>query len=360
MKKNKKGFTLIELLSVIIILGIILAIAVPRILDVINKSREESLESSAKLLIRTIEQEYEIRVMQGEEVLLTGNCTEYNWDPTNGSCTYSINEGIVTVTITGAGKFEGLMAEGTKESITIVAGEGSGTELPETEEITYVYDLDTVGENANPCLIDGLEFTHIEDKRDSENHKIYAVTKIGTQCWFAENLAYTTPECLAPTWNSSSPFNACREHSTSWGTEVLYQWGAVMNGSTTEGAQGLCPIGWTIPTDDEWKELEIELGMTEVAANNIGYRGTDQGQQLKSTNPSWGGTTNPVGFDALPAGFRGTSGTLNVVGSLGFWWSSSPSGSNAWRRRLYSSGSDVVRSTDSQADGHSVRCLLDN
>ena len=44
MKNNKKGFTLIELLAVIVILAIIMVIAVPQILNVIQSSREFSLE----------------------------------------------------------------------------------------------------------------------------------------------------------------------------------------------------------------------------------------------------------------------------------------------------------------------------
>ena len=47
---KKKGFTLIELLAVIVILGIITVIAVPKILDIINKSRESASNSSIKLI----------------------------------------------------------------------------------------------------------------------------------------------------------------------------------------------------------------------------------------------------------------------------------------------------------------------
>ena len=48
--KKEKGFTLIELLAVIIILGIITVVAVPKILDVISKSKESATSSSIKLV----------------------------------------------------------------------------------------------------------------------------------------------------------------------------------------------------------------------------------------------------------------------------------------------------------------------
>ena len=40
--KNQKGFTLVELLAVIVILGIIAAIAIPSIGGIIDKSKEDA------------------------------------------------------------------------------------------------------------------------------------------------------------------------------------------------------------------------------------------------------------------------------------------------------------------------------
>ncbi|MDR4948752.1 type II secretion system protein [Neobacillus cucumis] len=49
--KEQKGFTLIELLAVIVILGIIAAIAIPAIGNVINKSKEKAEVQDALLII---------------------------------------------------------------------------------------------------------------------------------------------------------------------------------------------------------------------------------------------------------------------------------------------------------------------
>ena len=206
---------------------------------------------------------------------------------------------------------------------------------------------------------------------DSRDGKTYATVQIGDQCWMADNLRYTTSTCLSADWNTSAPLNACREHSTSWGTEVLYQWGAAMNGSITPGDQGLCPVGWYIPTHDDITTLERYVcnaaGNSNCATNfpfdttTTGWRGTNEGDRLKSSNPYW--CNNATGcasseFNKKPAGSRNSSGSLSFVGSFGYWWSSSPSGSNAWRRFLSSGYSDVNRWTGSQAYGYSVRCLL--
>ena len=52
--KKEKGFTLIELLAVIVLLAILMVIAVPKILNVIENSRESAAEISAKVYIDTI------------------------------------------------------------------------------------------------------------------------------------------------------------------------------------------------------------------------------------------------------------------------------------------------------------------
>ena len=55
---NKKGFTLIELLAVIVILAIILLIAMPIVLNVINEAREGAFDSTAQGLVKAAETEF--------------------------------------------------------------------------------------------------------------------------------------------------------------------------------------------------------------------------------------------------------------------------------------------------------------
>ena len=51
---NKKAFTLIELLAVIVILGVLLMIAIPKVSQYINKSKKDSYISEAKLYIDAV------------------------------------------------------------------------------------------------------------------------------------------------------------------------------------------------------------------------------------------------------------------------------------------------------------------
>ena len=66
-------------------------------------------------------------------------------------------------------------------------------------------------------------------------------------------------------------------------SEYLNSYGRLYNWYAVDDARGLCPSGWHVPTDEEFMTLEMELGMSESEANDTGWRGTDQGTQMKSS-----------------------------------------------------------------------------
>ena len=205
---------------------------------------------------------------------------------------------------------------------------------------------------------------------DARDSKSYTTVQIGTQCWMKENLniGVMINSTSGGTDNDGEQTNNsiiekyCYSNNTSncdtYGG--LYQWNEMMQYVTTAGTQGICPNGWHIPTDDEWKTMEMHLGMTQAQADDISLRGTDEGEKMKSTS-GWynnGNGTNSSGFTALPGGYRHGNGSFHYLGSNGYWWSSTEgSGSNAWNRNLYYDNDRVSRSNYSKAYGFSVRCL---
>ncbi len=85
---------------------------------------------------------------------------------------------------------------------------------------------------------------------DSRDGQEYEWVKIGDQVWMAENLNY-----------------AQHDEGNSGRYGRLYDWAAVMQGENSSnnnpsGVQGVCPDGWHVPSDEEWKELEMKLGMS--------------------------------------------------------------------------------------------------
>jgi uncharacterized protein (TIGR02145 family) len=209
----------------------------------------------------------------------------------------------------------------------------------------------------------------------------YDLVVIGDQCWFAENLRTehyangdAIPANLSDSEWSSTTSGAVAVYGEDAGCDdyspdgdacdpawSLDEYGRLYNWYAVDDARGLCPTGWHVPTDGEFMTLEMELGLSESDANNTGWRGTDQGAQMKTTH-GWydgGNGTNSSGFSGLPGGNRSTNGLFYYAGFNGYWWSSSPSGSLAWLRALDFDDSSVFRYVSNLRSGFSVRCLRD-
>ena len=80
MNKNK-GFTLIELLAVIVLLAILMVVAVPKILNVIENSRKSAAESSIKLVKDAIRSQVTSESMMGTNFTSDeSGCYTFNFD----------------------------------------------------------------------------------------------------------------------------------------------------------------------------------------------------------------------------------------------------------------------------------------
>ncbi|MDD4033417.1 MAG: fibrobacter succinogenes major paralogous domain-containing protein [Bacteroidales bacterium] len=220
--------------------------------------------------------------------------------------------------------------------------------------------------------------------RDSRDGKVYKTVTIGEQVWMAENLAYLPddPGVVGPAIGSETEPHfyvygyygtnvAAAKATTDYITYgVLYNWPAAMNGAASSNAnpssvQGICPEGWHLPSDNEWKQLEMYLGMSKETADGFGWRGTDECGKLKEAGTThWEdpnkGATNESGFAALPGGCRRANGTFNYIGFYGELWNSTENNSDeAWYRYLPYDYSNVLRSYANKDYGFSVRCVRD-
>ncbi len=149
----------------------------------------------------------------------------------------------------------------------------------------------------------------------------------------------------------------------------LYQWGEMMQYVTTEGAQGICPTGWHLPTHDEYTELERAVCTSGTCTTDFPYdntttglRGTNEGDKLKTAGDCFtcDGSEGSSGFEALLAGNRAPGvGLFYDSGVYTLFWSSTESGANAWRPYLGSGNAGVSRNTLDKLYGFSVRCVKD-
>lgn len=176
---------------------------------------------------------------------------------------------------------------------------------------------------------------------DSRDNQTYSIIEIGEQTWFAENLNYEVPD----SW--------CYDNDPANGDVYgrLYPWSEV---------QTACPGGWHTATDEEWKTLEMHLGMSQADADGTETRGTDEGKKLKSTSawPPEDIGTDEVGFNAIPAGIYNPTGNFHYMGSYTSWWTLNEYASNvSWYRFVEDDNDRVGRHTYQKTYGFSIRCI---
>lgn len=212
---------------------------------------------------------------------------------------------------------------------------------------------------------------------DSRDGQTYKTVKIGTQIWMAENLnyAYTDVSYNYGNYTSDSTswcYNDSVEYCAKYGR--LYTWAAAMDSAgtwTTNGkgcgydseacsptypVRGICPEGWHLPSEDEWKRLITAVGGSSAV-----------GQMLKSTG-GWnkisgyvdsGNGIDAYSFSALPAGYRNYSGYKDEGRNADFWVSTKNSGYFAYAMSLTSTNSITGLANTFIGDGYSVRCVKD-
>lgn len=202
---------------------------------------------------------------------------------------------------------------------------------------------------------------------------IYKTVKIGNQWWMAENLRTTKYRNGQLIRSESDPVEWSKLVNGAYcyydnKTDNLKTYGCLYNWFAINDSNQLAPEGWHIPSDAEWKTLEMELGMNDAEANKLGWRGSDEGEKLKVEAPLGWTVVSPIwannesGFTALAGGCRLFNGTWADPGlfASAFWWSLTEQNENeAWYRYLDKKNANVFRSHTYKNYGFSVRCVKD-
>lgn len=208
-------------------------------------------------------------------------------------------------------------------------------------------------------IISGLTGNYLTDSRDGQ---IYKTVSIGSQTWMAQNLNYETA--------NSYCYNDSAKYCSKYGR--LYTWAAAMDsvgiwstngkGCGYDGScspiypvHGVCPSGWHLPSEDEFKTLF-------TAVDGWSY-GSYVGKKLKSTSgwSDWeyygvksGNGSNDYSFSALPAGFRNDNDEYKCEGEAARFWSSTQD-----YVYLTNVGDNSGLSIAHKGNGFSVRCVKD-
>lgn len=394
------GFTIVELLVVIVVIGILAAITVVSYTGISQKAIVSSLQSDLSSSARQLNlfnvdnDQYPASVDDCPSPAAGNICLKFSGGNTldsytrptpqsfilsikNGSNIYEITDNSGSVSIIPVPLIAIAATSGTAEADSILtAGATNPVEASPTatyqwqraDDSNFTVSLTDIpgATNTTYTLVTADVGKYIRVKVTGTSHfpgTVYSAglgtiaaspwLTIGTQTWAKTNLNVGAMLASGPTipTNDGTVQKWCYGNSAANCTTYggLYQWDEMMGYTTTAGTQGICPVGSHIPTDNDWKILEVQLGMTQGQADASGWRGTDQGTKLKS-----GGTS---GLDIPLGGTRGIDGSFYSLSSDAHLSSSSESGAFAWSRYLTSGSATVYRNTYVKDFGFSVRCL---
>jgi uncharacterized protein (TIGR02145 family) len=189
----------------------------------------------------------------------------------------------------------------------------------------------------------------VKDSYDNE----YNAVLIGTQTWLAEN--------LKSGYSGSVCYNGNSTNCDKYGALFI------------DGSGFACPMGWRLPSDEDWEILINYAGGASVAGKKL--RSSDWSVSLHADRG-----TNDFGFAALPGGMyriNSPSGQAPIrsfqdIGSSSYWWSSTqvsttPTGSylisETHAYGIYGSSPNYLNRTTSQNTQslitlfYSIRCL---
>jgi uncharacterized protein (TIGR02145 family) len=207
---------------------------------------------------------------------------------------------------------------------------------------------------------------------DNEGN-LYPTIQIGDQVWMAKNLGvkhYNNGDEIPTGFDYNGWVNATEGAFTIYDytqvaevsseQEMLNDFGALYNSYAVTDTRGLCPVGWRVPSSDDWTALEGAVDTDYDADadlwNNYDYRGSDVGYKLKS-QLLWLYDNNgddAFGFRALPSG--DFSGNAYGFHERTAWWCSND---NVIRQLSYNSN-QMGKYTYEPYYGLSVRCVKTN
>ena len=181
------------------------------------------------------------------------------------------------------------------------------------------------------CIITSVLFAACSESfTDPRDGQSYDIVKIGERTWFAEKLNFMTEGSVCPEGDSRN----CDKYGR------LYTW---------DDARAACPEGWRLPDSADFATLVEQAGGAAEA-----------GEKLKSTG-GWfkkGNGTDALGFNALPAGYRGAEGSYDGIGGYAYFWSATATPDDlAYYLFLDFSSKAASMNAFPKGDFRSVRCI---
>lgn len=187
------------------------------------------------------------------------------------------------------------------------------------------------------------------------NGNLYPQVKIGNQVFLAGNLKVTHFKNGDPIplitendlWNNANQPGYCFLFNNQ---ENIAEHGLLYNFYVVTDSRGVCPDGWKVPSQIEWKALQSYLeaqGLNAGALKIPGFTYWDEPNE---------GATNTTGFNGKGSGSRATNfGGKNIIGS--FWSSTEYDAGKGYSFGLTNIRASLTTSTSQKTSGFSIRCM---
>lgn len=209
----------------------------------------------------------------------------------------------------------------------------------------------------------------------------YGTVKIGDQTWMTQDLRathYADGEALTildkrQEWSQLKEDDAAVSFNDNRGRTAYYTFAAATRGDVSgNNVQGICPDGWHVPSNNDWRILVSYLadngynfdqsiggGPEKVAkalASKVGWEDSDRYGHI-GFEPE---NNNTSGFSAAPIGYREVTGLFYPQGTYAYWWSSSIDNDGAAYARLMGFiFAQFGVNTYNKSYGFAVRCVKD-
>ena len=181
---------------------------------------------------------------------------------------------------------------------------------------------------------------------------------IGNQKWISKNLNVDTFRNgdPIPEAKTEDEWDAARENRQpacciyNFDPAMGEKYGKLYNWHAVNDPRGLAPVGFRVPSNQDWEELVSYLGGSKKVGKKLQ---ANYDWKAKYLGP------DEFGFSAIPGGYALRVGGFANQGINASWWSSSEANnSDAYSRVLEESGWWIY-SNSCKGQGYSVRCIQD-
>ncbi|MBK7957321.1 MAG: T9SS type A sorting domain-containing protein [Bacteroidetes bacterium] len=201
-----------------------------------------------------------------------------------------------------------------------------------------------------------INFTCGDTFLDMRDNRKYTTVKIGNQCWMKQNLTYgvfvqsnNTGVPHADVTNNMIFEKYCYNNNINTSNQYggYYDWNELMNYKNAPSSQGLCPMGWHVPSLTEFQVLIDHATSSSNALKIVGEGNAPNGIGNDST-----------GFSAKHTGDRGSLGDFNGANLVSTFWTSTETAPDMARHIYMIADDDSIKIwTTQKSSGFACRCL---